>query len=233
MLGGRDLSAGGTWLALNAAGRLALVTNVREPGRFDPAAASRGALVPQGLQREPGEGGDVAWLQGVTREPRNGFNLILADLRGDTCAWATNRPPQQRLAGRGVHAVSNAALDTPWPKLTRLKQRLADAVGQGSTAAGLADTLFDTLFDALADRSVAPDSELPSTGVPLQRERELSPAFIHITAPGGGGAVYGTRCSTLVVVEHLAGRRLVHVSERSYDAAAAVSGTVALSFELA
>jgi len=228
VLSGRDLSAGGTWLALNAAGRLALVTNVREPGRFDPAAPSRGALVLQGLRRDPGHGDDAAWLQGIAREPRNGFNLILADLQGKTCAWATNRPPQHRLAGPGVHAVSNASLDTPWPKLTRLKQRLADAVAQGGPAADLADTLFD----ALADRAVAPDAELPSTGVPLERERQLSPAFIHMAAPSGQGAAYGTRCSTLVVVERQAGRRVVHVSERSFDAAAAISGTVTLSFEL-
>ena len=88
VLAGRDLLAGGSWLALRADGRLALLTNVREPGRFDPTAASRGALVMEGLQAGPA---DAAWVQGVISAPRNGFNLLLADLNADLATWATNR----------------------------------------------------------------------------------------------------------------------------------------------
>jgi uncharacterized protein with NRDE domain len=92
------------------------------------------------------------------------------------------------------------------------------------------DTLQASLFDALSHREPAADAQLPATGVPLERERQLSPAFIRIKAEAG---VYGTRCSTLVVVEALAqGRRRVHVVERRFAESGANSGETALGFEL-
>ncbi|MFB3063398.1 MAG: NRDE family protein, partial [Gammaproteobacteria bacterium] len=45
LLAGRDLEAGGTWLGVNRSGRLALVTNFREPSVRAPGKASRGELV--------------------------------------------------------------------------------------------------------------------------------------------------------------------------------------------
>lgn len=52
----------------------------------------------------------------------------------------------------------------------------------------------DDIFRLLADRSPADDDCLPDTGVGMEVERVLSPLFI--TSP-----VYGTRSSTLVVVD--------------------------------
>src|SRR5690242_13398026 len=49
ILAGRDLVAGGTWLGVDRRGRYAFVTNVREPGRHDPSAPTRGTLVPRVL----------------------------------------------------------------------------------------------------------------------------------------------------------------------------------------
>ena len=59
-IAGRDLQAGGTWLGLNAAGRLALVTNFRLPGYPRPDLASRGgpgllADIPLGRVATPEE----------------------------------------------------------------------------------------------------------------------------------------------------------------------------------
>ena len=226
VLGGRDLAAGGSWLALRADGRLALVTNVREPGRFDPAAASRGGLVVQGLRAGPA---DSAWLREVSSAPRNGFNLVLANLDTGDAAWATNRPAQQRVLGAGIYGVSNASLDTPWPKVTRLKRALAALIAEDSSAEQLAVGCFTTL----ADRSPAPDEALPRTGIPIQRERQLSSAFIHVpgtdTPPVGA---YGTRCSTVVVVEDVAAQRRVYVFERRYDAAGTCAGQTTHQFVL-
>ncbi len=215
MLSGRDLSAGGTWLGLNAAGLLALVTNVREPGRHLSVSPSRGELVPLCLA-----GHSVQLLAHV---PRNGFNLFTADLAqaGDASAaqWLSNRPAvQHRHVGAGVVGLSNAALDTPWPKVQRLKQRLQQAL----TNCDNTQALLDAAFAALQDRAPAADDDLPSTGVPLERERQLSPAFIRIHAQDG--AVYGTRCSTVVLVEQAGARRVVHVQERSFDEAGGLSG---------
>ena len=52
ILGGRDLAAGGTWLGLTAAGRLAMITNVRDPSRVDLQAPSRGLIVPRWLSAQ-------------------------------------------------------------------------------------------------------------------------------------------------------------------------------------
>ena len=226
VLSGRDLSAGGTWLGLNRAGRLALVTNIREPGRHDPAAASRGALVLQGLQHGVD---DSEWLQAVVREPRNGYNLLLADLNADHAVWTSNRADAAQPMGPGLHGLSNAQLDTPWPKVLRLKQRVADVVAQAADI----DALTEAALQALLNRDIAPDDALPRTGIPLERERQLAPAFIHI-APSVGSPLgaYGTRCSTVVVCEKRLRRRRVHVVEQRYDAAGSVSGRSREVFEL-
>ena len=219
VLAGRDLAAGGSWLALRADGRLALLTNVREPGRFDSTAPSRGALVVEGLQAGPA---NAAWLQGVVAAPRNGFNLLLADLSADLAVWATNRSPQQRVLGKGIYGLSNASLDTPWPKVTHLKRTL----GTLAASAGSAESIAVLAFAALADRAPVADHMLPRTGVPIERERQLSPSFIHIPATAQTSA-YGTRCSTVVVVENLAAERRVHVFERSFDADGREAGEAA------
>ena len=224
VLGGRDLSAGGTWLGLSRAGHLALVTNVREPGRFEPGLPSRGDLVPQWLAAPQF---DADRLQALAAMPRNGFNLLVADLAHDTAAWAANRPPQTRRVAPGLAALSNALLDTPWPKLTRLKARLATALARATTP----DALLSDALEALADRTPAPDAELPATGVPLALERLLSPAFILIPADTGRAA-YGTRCSTVVVVEQRAGVRTAHVIERRFDARGGPDGQTALRWVL-
>jgi len=229
LLGGRDLQAGGTWLALTAAGRLALVTNVREPGHELAGAASRGDLVPAWLREkadvdlhadtDTDTDTDTTRLHALAAVPRNGCNFLAADLRSGRGLWFSNRPvPRQQRLGAGLYGLSNAALDTPWTKVVLLKQRLAAALQAHDTLPGL----VDAAFTALADRNEAADADLPATGIPLQRERQLSPACIRIEGPGG--AVYGTRCSTVVIVEASGAGRAVHVEERSFDAAGRVSG---------
>ena len=222
ILSGRDLSAGGTWLGITASGRLALVTNVREPGRVLTGAPSRGELVPRWLQ-----GDQAGTLQDMALVPRNGYNFLAADLRsGNNGLWFSNRPqPRQQVLPAGLHGVSNAALDTPWPKLLRLKQRVGDALPHAQDL----PALCSAAFTALADVQPAPDAELPTTGVPLERERQLSPAFIRIEAEAG---VYGTRCSTLVVVERSAMGHTVHMTERRFSADGGVGGEAVFSFQL-
>ncbi|KQW43657.1 MULTISPECIES: NRDE family protein [unclassified Roseateles] len=194
ILAGRDLSAGGTWFGLSRAGRLALLTNVREPGRHNPDAPSRGALV-------------VDWLGASDEAPAfasrltggyNGFNLITADVARGAWHWLSNRAAAPVALVQGIHALSNAALDTPWPKAVGLKAAMAEAL---AAATGTQD-LAERLLQALADDSPARDDELPDTGVGLARERLLSPRFIRIPDPAQpAAAVYGTRCSTVLVSE--------------------------------
>jgi uncharacterized protein with NRDE domain len=226
LLSGRDLSAGGTWLGLNPGGRLALVTNVREPQPADPGARSRGELVPLALQAPAA---DETWLAATAALPRNGFNLVVANLAGNSLHWVSNRAPGPRAVGGGVQGLSNAALDTPWPKVQGLKQRLGAALQASADLPGL----LAASWAALANRQAAPEADLPRTGLPLERERQLSSAFIHVPASAAGGRAYGTRCSTVVVVERHAQHRQVLVLERSFDAAGQVTAEVSERFALA
>lgn len=208
VLAGRDLSAGGTWFGLTRMGRLALLTNVREPGRQIADAPSRGALVVDWLNMQ----GDADVFAARLADGYNGFNLITADVTRNTWHWISNRAPAPVLLAPGIHALSNAALDTPWPKAVGLKAALADAL-DGSTSAEL---LADQLFTALADPTPAPDAALPDTGVGQARERLLSPRFVRMTDPARpGSAGYGTRCATVLIRE--AGGA-THVIERSVTA---------------
>ena len=204
ILAGRDLSAGGTWMGLSAAGRLALVTNVRRPVEPDPAAPSRGGIVPAWLRTELRP--DQFWMQ-TSLLGYMPFNLIAADFRRGDCFWASNEHAVPRRIERGIFGLSNAALDTPWPKVVALKQRLAHALD----AADSVDALSSRLFAALADRASAPEHELPSTGIDRERERMLSPAFIR-----SPDARYGTRCSTVIITEKVKRQLVTHVFERSF-----------------
>src|SRR4029453_8739737 len=104
----------------------------------------------------------------------NPFNLIAADFRRGECYWASTEVAAPRRLERGLYGLSNASLDTPWPKVQALKQRMREAL----VGAESAQALSMSLFAALADRSVADDDQLPRTGIPLDWERQLSPAFI-------------------------------------------------------
>ena len=210
--GGRDLQAGGTWLGVAPTGRWALLTNVREPSRHDPRAPSRGALVPAFLAGDDAPAAAVAATIAAAGSG-NGFNLLGGDAGG--IAWASNRAPSPRTLTQGVHGLSNALLDTPWPKVRRTAAALRRWCAAGEIA-------LDALADLLADRAIAPDDELPSTGVPLEWERRLSAPFIV-------GADYGTRCSTIFAIDD--GGNLQFV-ERSFAADGSPDGEVREAFRL-
>ena len=198
ILAGRDLEAGGTWLGVRRDGRWALVTNVREGGRHDPSARSRGELVPEVLNAN-GNAADALRASAAAAERYNGFNLLGGDAA--RAHWTSNRGGALTPLARGLHGLSNALLDTPWPKLERTTARMR---------AWLARADIDTgeLFAALADRTQAADDALPETGVTREWERLLSSPFIVSER-------YGTRCSTIFTIDR-AGRARFH--ERTFDA---------------
>jgi uncharacterized protein with NRDE domain len=126
-----------------------------------------------------------------------------------------------------VYGLSNAALDTPWPKVQQIKSRLQSALRD----AGTLTDLTAAGFAALGDRVVAPDTLLPRTGLPLDRERRLSSAFINTRPSDSPSVAYGTRCATVVVSERLQDRCVVHVIERSFDATGSLSGEVSTQLQ--
>lgn len=205
ILGGRDTRSGGTWLGLTAEGRLAMLTNVRNPADVDAGAPSRGDIVPLWLRGDLSM--DRFWMQ-VSLSGYNGFNLIAADLARGECFWGSNRARFPQRLERGVYGLSNAQLDTPWPKVERLKQQVRGCLRDAESA----EDLSEALFQALGDRTEMADEFLPSTGVPIEWERWLSPAFIR--TPDGR---YGTRCSTVIITERVRRRLVTHVIERTFS----------------
>ena len=205
ILGGRDLESGGTWMGLTQQGRLAFLTNVRDPRRHDPQAPTRGTIVPAWLSGR--ETTDRFWMR-TALSGHNGFNLVATDFTQGECFWASSTEPYPRRLQRGVYGLSNGGLDLPWPKVQTLKARLRASLATATTV----DALAARLFAALADREVAPDAALPNTGVPHEWERDLSAAFVRSRDQS-----YGTRCSTLIITERSGRHPVTHVFERSFS----------------
>lgn len=202
---GRDMTAGGTWMGITREGRFAALTNYREVGNHDSTAPSRGHLVADFLlgHDEPG-----AYMRSVTDNaaPFNGFNLVVGQLVGTQPElWyvahrAHSEPVAPRLLDAGVYGLSNAVLDTPWPKVVRTTA--------GLTLLKATEARLPAFLELLSDTTEADDLDLPSTGLPLDRERLLSAAFI--ISP-----TYGTRSQTVLQV--LDGK--VHALERTFASA--------------
>ncbi|HET8789730.1 MAG TPA: NRDE family protein [Modicisalibacter sp.] len=200
IIGGRDLRAGGTWLAVHAQGRLAAVTNVRDPQFKAPIdGPSRGELVRNALECKS----LPAWLNALVEGGAGkyaGFNLLVSDGRKLWHLHHGRDATRLQAVAAGLHGLSNASLDTPWPKLERSRARLGEA---------LADTGQDfakAAWELLADDHRPDDAVLPDTGVGLPLERLLSSPFIV-------GDDYGTRASTWVAW-HASGE--IAIGERSF-----------------
>lgn len=204
ILAGRDLSAGGTWLGVDRAGRFAAVTNVRS-NQSTPAVRSRGFLVSDFLNQA---GPAAAYAEALTLAAPlyAGVNLLAAD-RTSAVAWS-NRAGRVLPLASGLFGLSNGALDDEWPKLAQLKQACARA----RTRTG--EDLIEALMSALRDTAQPADARLPDTGVGLVRERWLAPVFIV-------GEQYGTRCSTVVLRSRTGQLMLI---ERRYAADTRLTG---------
>ena len=213
IFGGRDLEKGGTWLGITRTGRLAAVTNYRDGQAVRTALRSRGELTAGFLR---GADDPLSYLHEVAARGSEygGYTLVIGDLERMYCT--SNRARGIEEIAPGVHGLSNHLFDTPWPKVTRGKERLS-ALMKADEAA-----LVRGLFGTLEDRTVAPDAELPDTGVGLPRERELSCAFV-------AGERYGTRASTVLLVSR--NDKVVCV-ERRFGARGAPQGEAEQRFEL-
>ncbi len=183
IFGGRDLLGGGTWLAVHRSGRLAAITNYRDPVNIRKDAKTRGELTKNFLKTDLSAG---EYIESIAKGSGqyNGFNLMLYDENGGS-HFSNYENIRNDL--QGVHVLSNALLDTPWPKVTRLKDAFKNVISSSFS--------HETLLDILADDQLANDEELPSTGIPHEWEKAIS--SICIKTPN-----YGTCCSTVVTIDH-------------------------------
>lgn len=207
VLAGRDLQAGGTWLGLHRSGRFGLITNFRD--QLSPQEApTRGQLIPDFLD---GRHTPHDYLRELAAKADRyaGFNLVLGDQHG--LWYASNRHPDfMAPLTAGIYALSNHLLDTPWPKLTRLRHALRDWLCSEMAQTDAMDRLpaanTAALWQALTDRQRADADQLPQTGISLEWEQLLSSPFI--VHPD-----YGTRSSTVMLMGQ---DHSVYIEERSY-----------------
>ena len=191
LLAGRDLRAQGTWLGIDRERRFGVVTNFRELQRARAGAPSRGELIPRYLGATGQAGRMRAAEFFAALEPHaaaySGFNLLLTD--ADSLWYGSNRArPFARRLPPGVYGLSNELLDTPWPKLQRVRAGFESWLRQPGQAAP------QELFALLFDRTPAEAARTEDTGaLPPQWARALSAPFVLHPQ-------YGTRCSTLVLL---------------------------------
>lgn len=196
VLGGRDLEQMGTWLGCTRDGRFAAVTNVRERSVQRKDAPSRGWLTRRFLESDLSVDQYLDELEEIGAE-YNGYNLLVG--ADGTIGYHSNRGFGAKLLTPGIYGISNHLLDTPWPKVRKGKDRLSRLLARSG-----AELPVETLFELLSDRTVAPDDELPDTGLGIELERMVSPIFTV-------GKEYGTRCSTVLIRDT---RRRVYFEER-------------------
>ena len=242
IVSGRDVRAGGTWLGMTPSGRFAMLTNVRELPTIQPSDAASPSPSPFFAPKSRGEL-VMRWLENsidanqfmaqTDSQAYAGFNLVLGDARAGHWTWLSNRTfaagahrPKpagwcSRALAPGVYGLSNAALDTPWPKTLALKAALADAIKNASVTPD-APPIDRQLWTALENRQRASREGLPDTGLPLAVEEALSSVFVDSPE-----RAYGTRCSTLLVAsaaQDQAGQRhwQVQIDEKTHHQATAV-----------
>lgn len=210
VVGGRDLQANGAWFAVDGRRRFGSVTNFREFGRSRRNAPSRGGLVPAFLAGSETPGDCLRALE-VDAPGHAGFNVLFADR--DQLWYASNRADRfARELPPGIYGLSNEFLDTPWPKLLRVRKEFT-ALLEGQDASDR-QRLAGRLLEMLADRTQAEPGSVPPGDLSPEWARKLSAPFVL-------DPVYGTRCSTVLAIGHDDSLLML---ERRFDAAGVLTG---------
>ena len=185
ILAGRDLRHNGTWLGITRSGRIAAITNFRDPVLQIADAPSRGFLVSDFLASKESPKSYLEHVKQIGHR-YNGFNLFVGDK--SELFYYSNRGNSIHRTKPGLYGVSNHLLDTPWPKVAKGKFNLKELLDKKEKINP------EDIFNILKDGSFPPNNMLPDTGVGLGWERILSPLFIT-------SRFYGTRSSSIVLME--------------------------------
>ncbi|MGJ8682921.1 NRDE family protein, partial [Paraglaciecola sp.] len=167
VLAGRDLQAGGTWMGINKKGHIAALTNIRNPNKINPQAISRGALVSEYLTHPKSQ-----YVKTLSQNKAlyNGYNLLFGTW--DQLSVYNNHLDKVDDLTTGFYGLSNADLNSPWPKIEKGVSKLK----QYCQSEHKLD--YEVLFELLLDKVKSEDDRLPKTGVPIELERHLSSIFI-------------------------------------------------------
>lgn len=197
ILAGRDLRQQGSWMGVSKNGRFAAITNYRDPRLPETGQLSRGEIVRLFLTTTDSTDSFIQSLR-AKRDLYGGFNVLLYD--GKDMHHYNNIYDEHRIVESGIHGVSNATFNTPWPKVNAAKRVLKNALDQDPIE-------VNTLVSLLANVEIAQDEVLPNTGVGIHLERSLSAQFVKLPN-------YGTRCSTAIVFHN---NEEIDFLERTYE----------------
>ncbi len=196
-LAGKDLEGNGSWLGINRHGKFAALTNYRDPFNVKKNAPTRGHLVTNYLESRQD---DITYLDSLERckNSYNGYNLLFGD--ANQINYYSNYHKSMMSLEAGIYGLSNALLDTPWPKVIKGKEKLKRLIENEN------DFSVESAFKNLCDTALAEDNVLPDTGIGYEREKAISSMFIETNG-------YGTRCSTIILVDY---DNKVSFHEKSY-----------------
>lgn len=210
LLAGKDLEAGGTWIGINRYGNMAAVTNYRDPINHQKNKESRGEIPINFLETDTATVDYIKQLKSNATK-YNGFNLLALD-QGNLVHY-NNQKDEENVIDDGIHAISNATLDTPWPKVTRAKE-MFESIIEG-------DFTHDELISMMGDTRTADLEDLPETGISKDLERAVSAMCIRTEK-------YGT-CSTTAITISKTGE--IQFTEKSYPVGERIEGIVRFSFK--
>lgn len=211
LLAGKDLQAGGTWMGINKQGYIASLTNIRAPQKNSSDAITRGKLVSHYLQKP---NNNYHHVLSASKERYNGYNLLFG--QWNELSVYNNHTDQLQALTDGFYGLSNASLNSPWPKINKGVSKLEEYCQDGHSINP------DILFTLLLDKTLAADEDLPQTGIPIDWERRLSSIFIL-------GDEYGTRSSTVLKVDK---QQNVQWYERTYNNQAKCISTQSFNFSI-
>lgn len=184
ILAGKDLRAGGTWLGVSERGTFGAITNYRDFHNPMEGERSRGEIIPGLLNSDNTVEQELNRISNYKHDYA-GFNLLAGN--AESLYYLSNLKDSIEKVSPGIHGISNAFLDTPWPKVEKAKRLFSEAIQSDSINRG-------QIFDMLENSETFPPHKLPDTGLSEEKEKAVSPIFIETDG-------YGTRCSSLITID--------------------------------
>ena len=211
IFGGRDLKASGTWMGFSTEGKFGALTNYRDLKNIKPDAKSRGDIVTGFLDNHDNPENFVKQLH-EQPEAHNGFNLLTCDFK--TMIHYSNYERKLNIVKPGIHGLSNALMDTSWPKVDLLKTNFNKVIAD--------DFSHEDLFSLLTPTGTFEDEVLPNTGISRELEKSLSAICIRTEK-------YGTVGSTVLTVDRFG---KVEFTEKTHGVGDREENTVNFEFEI-
>ena len=190
-VGGRDLVAGGSWLALNQLGLVVGVLNRRTDAAPDPSRESRGTLCVE-LARSSSARQAAELLRAVAPARHNPFNILVADRTSAFVAQNRERGTHVQELEPGTHVLTNLDLnDQTCPRISRSARSFA-AVAERYAAGRDTSALLAGLRRVLADHAAVLDERSPTDHLCIHTPQ------------------YGTRSSSILLADAGTHARFFH-----------------------